>query len=313
MAKNDYWNERENINRNIKRDKELAKEIDIRFKRLRDDIQKEINAEISNYADKENITRSEVYKRAKDVDIKAYQRKAKEYTKTKNLSKQANYEMRLYNLTMRVSRLELLKANIGLEMVKTFDDMEKFLKNELSIDGYKELERQASILNDTIFNDYSKIVEKVVNGSFHNATFSSRIWQYQAELKAELDKLLTRAITNGHNPRKTARELRKTFDVTKNQAETLMRTESARIQGDLQRESYDSLGFDEYVWITEPILPNGKGACTLCQDIAKGGPYKVKDMEIGVNMIPAHPNCRCSTAPYFDRDKWDKELKSRGL
>ena len=51
------------------------------------------------------------------LDIAAYQRKAKRYVADKDFSKQANEEMRLYNLTMKVNRLEMLKANIGLELV----------------------------------------------------------------------------------------------------------------------------------------------------------------------------------------------------
>ena len=38
-------------------------------------------------------------------------------------SDEANEEMRLYNLTMKVNRLELLKARLGLEMVNGFDEM----------------------------------------------------------------------------------------------------------------------------------------------------------------------------------------------
>ena len=51
---------------------------------------------------------------------------------------------------MRVNRLELLKANIGLELIATFNDMDKYFSSELTNAGLKELQRQAGILEITI-------------------------------------------------------------------------------------------------------------------------------------------------------------------
>ena len=81
-----------------------------------DAAQKEIDAFYGRYADKEQITLAEAKRRVSKLDIAAYQRKAKRYVADKDFSKQANEEMRLYNLTMKVNRLEMLKANIGLEL-----------------------------------------------------------------------------------------------------------------------------------------------------------------------------------------------------
>ena len=46
--------------------------------------------------------------------------------KEKNFSKEANDEMRLYNTTMKINRLELLKANIGLELVDGFNELQTY-------------------------------------------------------------------------------------------------------------------------------------------------------------------------------------------
>ena len=51
------------------------------------------------------ITRSEAMKRACEMDVKAFYRKAKKYVKEKDFSPTANKELKLYNLTMRVNRL----------------------------------------------------------------------------------------------------------------------------------------------------------------------------------------------------------------
>lgn len=90
-------------------------------------------------------------------------------------------------LTMRVNRLELLKANIGLELIATFNELDKYFSNELTKAGLDELKRQAGILEMAIAKSgYAKLVEQVINSSFRAdgfATFSERLWMYQAELK----------------------------------------------------------------------------------------------------------------------------------
>lgn len=307
MKKNKHWREREAIKDNIKRDKELTKEINKRLDILMKDIEAEINRELQAYAKGQNIELEEVYQRINEMDVNAFQKKAKEYTKNKDFSATANYELKIYNRKMRINRLEWIKSMLGIELVNGFDDIEKILDEYFKDSAKRELKKQSGILGGTVMKNYSEIIEKVVNGSFHNATFSKRIWQYQDELKAELDKLLSRQMVNGYNPRKTAVELRKAFKVTKYQSERLMRTESARIQGELQKSSYEKLGVKEYDIVTEP------SACDICKKVAADGPHKVKDMEVGKNMIPLHPDCRCSSAPVSDREEMLKDFERRGL
>lgn len=89
-------------------------------------------------------------------------------------SDKANEEMRLYNLTMKVNRLEMLKANIGLEMIKGHAELETFMGEILQGRTEEELKRQAGILGNTI-KDNAKLAHTIPNASFHNATFSDRI------------------------------------------------------------------------------------------------------------------------------------------
>jgi len=303
-----YWRKREeaHIKKQIMSDKEISKEIEHRLQLALDDIKKEIDANFSNYSANEGVSLSETHKRADKMDVKAFARKAKEYVKTKNFSSEANYQLKIYNLTMRVSRLELLKAQIGLELVSMTDGLDKYLSSILSDEALAEFERQAGILGESISNNYKGAADGIVKGSFNSATFSENIWRYQAELKAELDKMLVRQFAQGRNPRVMARNLMDKFDVTRGQAERLMRTESARIQTEIQKHSYKEYEIEEYEYIAEPT------ACRICKPL-DGKLFKVKDMEPGSNAPAMHPNCRCSTTPYVDREELKNELKERGL
>lgn len=317
MKSQDYFIKREKAwqEQQIKDDKSRMAEIKKRLQYAQDAIQKEIDAQWDSFSNGQKITRSEAMKRASEMDVKAFARKAKKYVKEKDFSPTANKELKLYNLTMRVNRLELLKANIGLELIATFDDLDKYFSNELTKAGLKELQRQAGILDMTISkSDYGKRVEQVLNSSFKAegfATFSDNLWMYQAELKSDLDKLLVRSVTMGRNPKQLAPELAKYLtqegrENTKFNTQRLMVTETTRVQTGIQEQSYRDADIDQYVYIAEPT------ACRYCLPL-NGKVFDLKDMSPGVNCAPMHPFCRCSTAPYVDREAFEKSLKERGL
>lgn len=251
-------------------------------------------------ARKEGITMAEAKKRAAKLDIEAYGRKAAKYVKEKNFSKQANEEMRLYNLTMKVNRLELLKAQIGLEMVAGFDELQKYYGEKLTDRTIVEFERQAGILGKTIQNN-AKAANAIVNASFHNATFSDRIWMYQDMLKNELNSLLQTGLIQGQHPRKLAAHLRKRFGVSQGNAERLMITEMARVQTEAQKQSFERNGFEEYTFLALGT------ACPTCMAL-DGKHFKVAKMMPGTNAPPVHPRCRCSVAAYEDSEDYEAWL-----
>jgi SPP1 gp7 family putative phage head morphogenesis protein len=207
---------------------------------------------------------------------------------------------------MKVNRLELLKREIMLETLASSDSLERLMKRYLSDEALAEIKRQAGILGSN-FRQIKRGSEAVVNGSYKNATFSDRIWGLiQKDLQAELEKLLFRAMIQGKHPSKIAQELKKLFDVTVNQAQRLARTELARVQTEVQRKSYKDSGINKFVFIRE------LDACPICKSVSTD-PIKLSDFEVGVNTAPIHPNCRCSTAPYFDREEFEEYLKGKGL
>ncbi|WP_445449352.1 minor capsid protein [Enterococcus faecalis] len=308
MKSSNYWRKREeqHIAQMVKDEKQMKKAIADRFQVAIDNINKEIDANWQRFAGKEGVSLSEAKKVSMEMDVKAFARKAKQYVKTKDFSKTANDELRLYNVTMRVNRLELLKSQLGLELIALSDDLDKYTTDLLTKEGIAEAKRQAGILGETIFDGYKDFVQAVVNGSFHSATFSERIWGNMEAFKAELDKLLVQTVTQGKNPRDMARKLRNLFDSSKYEAERLMRTESARVQTEMQNQSYKKYSIDEYEYIAEPT------ACPVCLPL-NGKIFKVEDLSPGQNASPMHANCRCSTAPYVDRAEVEKSFKERGV
>ena len=247
-------------------------------------------------------------KRVRKLDIAKYERKAKKYVKEKDFSAKANAEMRLYNATMKINRLEMLKANIGMELIAGHDELDKFMESILQGRTMEELQRQAGILGKTVLNNTAK-AHAIVNSSFRNATFSDRIWQYQDLMKADLAKLLQTGLIQGKNPRAIAKDLRrywygndpKTGGGAVYCMERLMRTELARVQTEAQKLSFERNGFGQYEFITN------SGCCSICRGL-NGKVFSVSKMMPGENAAPMHPNCRCSVAPWDDGEEYEAWL-----
>jgi SPP1 gp7 family putative phage head morphogenesis protein len=314
---NNYWRDREleHIKKSIKNDAQLAKRLRQKYMEALEEIQQQIEAFYGRYADKEGISIDEVRKRARKLDIEKYAKKAARYVKRAHskipflrwmaFTDKANSEMAIYNLTMKVNRLELLKLNVELELYALLNEEEKFLYEELTKSAKAEYERQSGILGQTI-NYNEKHIESIVNASFLTATWSDRIWANQDALRQELDKLLNRGILQGKNPRELARDLRKVFNTSAYNAERLLITEMARVQADVFKDSMNQAEYEAYEYIAEPT------ACDICAEL-DGKIFNLEEMEVGKNMYPMHPHCKCSAAAAFDREAWDADLRARGL
>lgn len=273
-----------------KSEAETLKELAKIYQDMEASVQKEIDAFYGRYAKKEGITMAEARRRADRLDIEEYGRKAERYVRDHDLSPQANKEMRLYNLTMKANRLEVLKAKIQLELIRCYEEMGQTMYQSLSDRAYDEMERQAGILGQTV-PDPQTAAESIVNASFKGATFSARIWQSQVLLRDELNVQLQIGLIQGKNPRVLARAIRDRFGVSKRNAERLMRTELCRVQIEAQMRSYKEMGFENYMFISL------ESACDVCV-VLNGETFKVADALSGENAPPMHPNCRCSTAAY---------------
>lgn len=301
---NDYWKERIKAEQEakIERDASLGDEM----KRLYDyhfaEIEKEIRAFGQRYADKNGLTLKDVKERVSEMDVRTFEEKAKRYVAEKDFSAKANSELSLYNLKMRMKRLELLQCQMDLEMVALADSEHKMTEKFLNQEYVKELELQAGLLGRSVLSDgaIKQMAQATLNTPFKGATWSSRIWERQDELRYIAAKMTEDLLLKGKNPTDLIPKLRKEFGVSANEARRLAVTEGARMATEAQKQAFDANGYTEYEFISEPK------ACDICKPL-DGKIFKVKDMEPGKNASPMHPFCRCSTAAHYSLS--DKEYE----
>jgi len=302
-----YWEEREQawIEANKKSDEVRTKQIEYLIDRTMNRCNREIEAFYARYAKKNEMTIADAKKAVKQADIDYLAQKAKEYVASKNFSEQANAEMALYNLTMKVNRLEWLKANLGMEITSSMSEMQKYFEDSLSEETLKSFEHYSGILGKTVHHPADR-AKTIIDASWQTAKWSDNIWQYQASLKYHLYDLLQQNLIQGRHPNVLAREVKKAFEVTRYQAERLMRTETARVQTQAAGESLTANGYDHFIFIADM----SERTCQTCFGL-NGSVGAVKDLKSGTNAPPIHPNCRCSIAAYMPDDEFKKWLASK--
>lgn len=309
--KNDYWEQREKewITSRIKKDQGYLNKMAERYQALINDIEKQVNSFYSKYAIDNGLSMSEAIRKVDKFDVKVFEREAKRLVESKDFSANANKQLKIYNATMKINRLEYLKAQVGLELVKVTNKEQKELDEYLNTAYLDEVKRQSGILSKHKSQEVAKKARVVASASFQGATWSNRLWINQTMLKTKLDALISRAMIQGTNPTQLVSMLRKNVaQEVKNATsviERLVITETARVQDEATMRSFRANGFKFCKWIAEPT------ACKYCKEMAEKsteygiGVYPVMDAP----MIPKHPRCRCSKTAYWV----DKENLAPGI
>lgn len=248
---------------------------------------------------------------ADKTDIENFVRRARAYVEARDFSLVANREMELYNLKMKVSRLELMKYEIMLENMRLHGTETEMLYGRLKDELLEEAKRQAGILGlgDEILKKVLKDQESIINGDFKGTSFSNRIWVNGQELQNRLEDGLLRSLILGENPRQWSgimhEHLKRNMSDTGKEnalfnAFRLAVTETARVQVTTGLKLMKEGGYDKYIWIAEP------GACHICAPF-NNQVFDMKYASMGNTLPPMHPFCRCSVAAYYDMDE-DEDL-----
>lgn len=331
MSNKTYWNDRdkarfEYIRQNLADDKAFNASLEKYYQRTIDAINKDIQSELQSFATRDGVSLAEARKKVSKADIRQFETEAKKVVKEadqmrkkgkhvsySDFSDEVNERMRLYNVTMRINRLEYLKSIIGVRLIELGVDINAELNIKLDEDTRKEFERQSGILAGAGMADAmdwwtEENVQKIIMSNTRSANFSTRIWSNIDVLKSELEKQLSRVLISGENPKATAKEfykhMTKSVGNMRAAAERIARTESARCQTQATLESFKQYGVKYCRWIAEPR------ACVVCKEIASRcsgygrGVYPVKD----VPTLPQHPNCRCALSAHWVDEKSNAEV-----
>lgn len=288
-----YWEERARQNKLnvIKIGENGINELKRVLKTNLDDVQKEIKAFYDKYGDNpaEELSYKEFEQYKKDLKAKA-----KKHPDDKTLQRMVKQDIPKY----RIDRLRQLEADLQIRLAEVTTYQQTSINGTLtdvaavSHEATKKMMKESIGLNIGAIN--SRQIAALISTDWSGKNWSERLWKDREKLGKKLKQTLEKGITQGIGYRKMARELRAEVGTSFNNAFRLIRTESAFIQGDINKTTYqqaaEELGLDEYVY--DAFLDSRTSE--ICREL-DGKRFKISEMQIGVNAPPMHPNCRSTT------------------
>ena len=289
-----YNEERRIQNEWAKRDFDREKMLEAVYRESANRIQKQIDDFYLSYANRNGLTRAEANKIIKDFDVQKWAQKAAQAVEEKDFSPYTDEWLRTYNAKMRISRAELLKAELEIELQNMYSKENAILDKHLTKEALDELRRQAGILSNSSTGSVER-AKRIVDADFYGTNFSERIWGrngHYEQTRKSLFGSLNRMYTDMNGYRAERKILMDKFQTSEYEAMRLLRTESARIRASAELDSAKEHEATHYIYIAEPK------ACPICSDL-DGLAFKIEDADMGVNFFPMHPNCRCSSRSHI--------------
>lgn len=209
----------------------------------------------------------------------------------------------------RLNRLELIEANIWLE-VKKAGLIQNSLQTAAHLEAYEEAYKyslyvlsKGTGVAPAFSTPNRRAVNRILTSKFYGKNYSDRVYKNTDKLAAGLKEILGSAVTTGQSNTKTAKLIRERYDVTRYQASRLVQTETARFSSQASQDSYGSIGIDEWVYLA--TLDSRTDDDCAFHD---GKRYKVGEAPF----IPLHPGCRCTERAYLGEEYEPDERIMRG-
>ena len=131
--------------------------------------------------------------------------------------------------------------------------------------------------------------------------YSDRIWSNTGALASSVKDELLVSLMTGRSARATAQVIAERFEVGKDKARRLVRTESAFFHNQMELLSYEDAEITKYKFVA--VLD--KRTSHICQE-HDNKVYETKDAVPGVNYPPLHPWCRSTTIAHVDDIDYSK-------
>ncbi|MCM1223390.1 MAG: minor capsid protein [Lachnospiraceae bacterium] len=276
-------------------------------------IEKEIEAFYGRYAGMNGLSIVDVKKRLNPNELKSYAEETKRYYDMvdpskigKDMAESYRKELRYQSARSYMSRLEALKTDLKHIVVdlggKERQGMETTLEKIYS-DTYA-MTRCAADVYRGFSTGFARLNHEQLNSAVHQkwlgSEFSGRVWQDKGKLIDSLNTTFLQGVARGQNPRKIAEQMSESLGANYSACERLVRTETAHIANMATMKGYKDSGIKSY----KILATLDSRTSEICRDY-DGKVFDVKDMEVGVNAPPFHPNCRTTTVAHFEPDEID--------
>lgn len=314
MANDTYW-----ANRALKRENEAyLKSTALLLKQFREyeRAAKEIKSKVAEfyarYANKYGLTYEEAVKRLNKREYQEWKATLGEYveriaqTEDEAVKRALTMQLDALSANSQITRLSALEGQINLVLNDLYDRGIKQMKEEFGaafIEGYYkksfDIQSRAGFENVIAKIDYP-MIEDVITYPWSGAAYSERLWKNKEALVFNLRETLTQGLIQGKSINAMSLEMSNKMGQSFKNAERLIRTETARIHSEADKQAYKAAKIEEY----EFMATLEKRTCEVCGAL-DGKHFFVNDAKIGINYPPIHPNCRCTTIEFDFDDALD--------
>lgn len=303
----EYWEKRarENENKVYKQGSDLMKELNSSYTRARREIQKSINDLVARYMDKTELSYAEAVKNLTSSEFKEWRMSLEEYEAeiqrvskfSPTLAKVLRVELETLAMKSRLTRLDILKAQIDFELNKMGVAENEILETGIGT-VYKEFYKMYTTnFGLTGINTVlpKETVKRLMQQPWSGANFSERIWGNTEALGKVLKQEIIQSFMQGISVKDLSDRIEKRFITDRKNTERLVRTELNHALNETTKLSYEEAEIEEYEYLAE--IDNRTS--DICKDL-NGQIFNLKDAKVGVNYPPMHPHCRSTTIPVID-------------
>jgi len=306
-----YWERREKERyKTIEKEMKNQEAYTLRqYRKMSDDINKDVYAMYAKYAEENALTLVEARKVLNKTETKNFHRKMKAYRKELREGKNTadiNRKISAMEKRSKIKRLDAInmeiESRIALQASRQVDQYANYKKRVAKSSFALS---QASLLKkidvrprlDTLTNT---ALTAMTNYPLDGQYFSEKIWNDTAYVAQKAQYEVLNGIVTGQHVRTTAQNLDKIMGRGYKNAERLIRTETTLIIAQAGLESFKSVDVEMY----EYAAIMDERTSSICREF-DGKRFKVSEGVSGVNMPSMHANCRSVIVPVFEDDDLD--------
>lgn len=302
----DYWQKRaEDIMRYVdSTDINVFEELQKIYIEHSAEVQRDLFAFVTKYADDNKISYSEALQRLRGVDLSDYQANAEKYRKQAEKDPKLLKRLNAQYVSSKVTRFDALNLEmtykIGVMQGIIEKSFENYLKSTAKYAYRKIMGGNSGALNEPA-------LKELINTPFNGYNYSEQVWGNTDALAKDLREVLKRGFIRGDDVRSMASEIAKKYNVARSRAQTLIRTDGTAIVNRSAIKRYEKSGL-KYYRISVHLDNRTSQICKRINSENKR--YKIDEFETGITAPPFHYNCRSAVIP--DEEELDEQsLKNK--
>lgn len=268
-------------------------------------IQRDLFAFVTKYADDNKMSYSDALQRLRDVDLSDYQANAKKYREQAKNNPDLLKRLNEQYAGSKVTRLDALNLEMTYKVGVMQGIIEKSFENYLKSTA-KYAYKKAMGGNSGALNEPA--LKELINTPFNGRNYSQQVWGNTDDLARDFRDVLKRGFIRGDDVRSMAGELAKKYNVARSRAQTLIRTDGTAIVNRSAIKRYEESGLEFY----RISVQMDNRTSQICKRIhSEDKRYRIDEFETGVTAPPFHYNCRSAVIP--DEEELDEQsLKNIG-